>query len=81
MAGRTGSWTRVVAFFGMALAVGWATAYRLTDLAGARHPGHADAAFYYSVARNLRAGRGPVIDYVWQFLVPHDGPQPRGCIG
>jgi 4-amino-4-deoxy-L-arabinose transferase-like glycosyltransferase len=34
----------------------------------ARHPGHADEAFYYAVAENLADGRGFVIDYVWQFL-------------
>jgi hypothetical protein len=62
---------RGAAFFGTALVVSGATAYRLASLADARHPGHADAAFYYSVARNLRDGRGPVVDYLWNFLVPH----------
>jgi 4-amino-4-deoxy-L-arabinose transferase-like glycosyltransferase len=45
----------------------------LTRLALARltqHPGHADEAFYYVVARNLADGRGLVIDYVWHYLAP-----------
>src|SRR5882757_241564 len=46
------------------------TGYRLHAAARARFPGHADPAFYYSVARNLHGGRGASIDYVWQFLAP-----------
>jgi 4-amino-4-deoxy-L-arabinose transferase-like glycosyltransferase len=42
--------------------------YRLHALRLARHPGHADPAFYYNVAQNLDAGRGPRIDYIWEFL-------------
>ena len=34
----------------------------------ATFPGHADPAFYYTVARNLISGRGFEIDYIWQFL-------------
>src|ERR1700730_8605841 len=44
------------------------TAYRLYALRLARYPGHADPAFYYNVAQNLDAGRGPKIDYIWEFL-------------
>lgn len=47
-----------------------ASVYRMVQNAAARYPGHADPAFYYSVARNLRAGHGARIDYVWQFLSP-----------
>lgn len=35
----------------------------------ARFPGHADPAFYFSLAKNIATGRGPVIDYVWHFWV------------
>lgn len=31
-------------------------------------PGHADPAYYYSVAENLYNGRGFQIDYIWHFL-------------
>lgn len=45
----------------------------------ARFPGHADPAFYFSLAKSIASGRGPVIDYVWHFWVPqvdatHFGP-------
>lgn len=33
------------------------------------HPGHADPAFYFSVAENLCSGRGFTIDYIWHHLV------------
>ena len=51
----------------------WLTLAERWRAAGhARFPGHADPAFYYSLAKNLAAGRGPVIDYVWHFWVHHD---------
>lgn len=53
---------------GAAAFVAAITAYRLRALRFAVYPGHADAAFYYNVAQNLDAGRGPKIDYVWEFL-------------
>ena len=31
-------------------------------------PGHGDPAFYFTVAKNLVAGRGLVIDHVWHYL-------------
>lgn len=34
----------------------------------AKHPGHADYAFYYTVAENLVDGRGLVVDYIWHYL-------------
>jgi hypothetical protein len=38
-------------------------------LAGfAKMPGHGDSAFYYTVAKNIAAGRGPVIDYIVYFF-------------
>jgi hypothetical protein len=38
-------------------------------LAGfAQTPGHGDSAFYYTVAKNIVSGRGPVIDYIVYFF-------------
>jgi hypothetical protein len=38
-------------------------------LAGfAKMPGHGDSAFYYTVAKNIASGRGPVIDYIVYFF-------------
>ncbi|MBE7478575.1 MAG: glycosyltransferase family 39 protein [Polyangiaceae bacterium] len=37
----------------------------------ASFPGHADSSFYFSLAKNLANGRGPVIDYIWHFWAPH----------
>ena len=38
-------------------------------LAGfAQMPGHGDSAFYYTVAKNIANGRGPVIDYIVYFF-------------
>lgn len=44
----------------------------------AEFPGHADPAFYYTVARNLANGRGFEIDYIWHFrtvppMITHPG--------
>ena len=36
-------------------------------------PGHGDLSYYFALAKNLAAGRGFVIDYVWHFLVLPDG--------
>ena len=36
-------------------------------------PGQWDAAFYYTVAKNIVLGRGLVVDYVWHFV---NGPSP-----
>lgn len=47
-----------------------ALAARLAFLPYLAHPGRSDYAFYYTVARNVAAGRGLVVDYVWHFLVP-----------
>ena len=44
---------------------------RLVLAALAPHPGIADPNHYYNLARNLAAGRGFVIDYIWQY---HDPP-------
>ena len=43
---------------------------RLALARQAHHPGHADDAFYYDVARSLTAGRGFEIDYIWHYLAP-----------
>src|SRR5512142_196746 len=34
----------------------------------AHMPGHGDSAFYFTVARNIAEGRGPVIDYITYFF-------------
>ena len=34
----------------------------------AQMPGHGDSAFYYTVAKNIASGRGPVIDYIVYFF-------------
>jgi hypothetical protein len=34
----------------------------------AQMPGHGDSAFYYTVAKNIVAGRGPVVDYIVYFF-------------
>ena len=55
----------------------WAARARLELAQLARFPGHADYAFYYTVARNLLDGRGLVVDYIWQFLSNPQGiPNP-----
>ena len=33
----------------------------------ARHPGHADRAYYYTIAENLLDGRGLSVDYTWHY--------------
>ena len=44
------------------------TLYRFSAIERARYPGHADPAFYFNVAQNVRDGRGPTINYAWEFL-------------
>lgn len=44
------------------------TLYRFSGIERARYPGHADPAFYFNVAQNVRDGRGPTINYAWEFL-------------
>lgn len=48
-----------------ALEARWAAAGQAT------FPGHADSAFYYTLAKNIASGRGAVVDYVWHFWTPH----------
>jgi len=46
---------------------------RADVVAHVEHPGHGDAAFYYTAAKNL-AERGRLeVDYVWHFLDPPEG--------
>ncbi len=40
--------------------------FRLASFA--QMPGHGDSAFYYTVAKNIASGRGPVIDYIVYFF-------------
>ena len=44
------------------------SAYRIGAVGAARYPGHADPAFYYNTAQNIRDGHGPTINYIWEFL-------------
>lgn len=60
----------LLAGFGALLLAALVCGYRVSVAHSARYPGHADPAFSYGVAENIAAGRGPVIDYVWHFLVP-----------
>lgn len=53
------------------LAVVAGLSLRLWLAARATHPGHADYAFYYTVARNVAEGRGLVVDYLWNYLNPY----------
>jgi len=41
---------------------------RLMFAGMARHPGHGDYAYYYTVAENIVDGRGFQIDYIWNYL-------------
>ena len=43
---------------------------RLALAGAAPHPGIADPNHYYNLAQSLRAGRGFVIDYIWQYHHP-----------
>jgi hypothetical protein len=47
--------------------------YRFGAVREARYPGHADPAFYYGVAQNIRGGRGATTNYIWEFFAG----QPR----
>jgi dolichyl-phosphate-mannose-protein mannosyltransferase len=56
----------------------WTVLFNLGILAGlvlravlasaARMPGHGDSAFYFTVAKNIASGRGPVVDYITYFF-------------
>ncbi|MFL7868829.1 MAG: ArnT family glycosyltransferase [Anaerolineales bacterium] len=46
---------------------------RLFLAASTHTPGQWDAAFYYTVAKNIVLGRGLVIDYIWHYI---NGPTP-----
>ncbi len=57
------------------LLVGWLVRLVLALLA--EHPGLFDPNHYYNLARNLVAGRGFVIDYIWQYYqAPADVTHP-----
>ena len=43
-------------------------ALRLYLASIAQTPGHGDSAFYYTVAKNIVDGRGPVVDYITYFF-------------
>lgn len=58
---------RVVAHAAAGVALTAVTLHRLAAAGAVTRPGHADAAFHYELSRNLRTGRGLVVDYVWQF--------------
>lgn len=62
-------WPIVLLTTGMAIG----TYLRLDLMRLAQTPGHADSAFYYTIAKNIVAGRGLVLDYVFNYL---DGLPP-----
>jgi hypothetical protein len=57
---------RWLLLFGALIVVGLALRFWLATFA--RMPGHGDSAFYYTVARNIADGRGPVVDYIVYFF-------------
>jgi hypothetical protein len=57
---------------GILLLAGFAV--RLAFAAQAPHPGRVDPNHYYNLGRSLAAGRGFVIDYVWQYHHAPDSP-------
>ncbi|MCL5611687.1 MAG: glycosyltransferase family 39 protein [Chloroflexi bacterium] len=52
--------------FGAGLILGLVLRFYLASFA--KTPGHGDSAFYYTVAKNIALGRGPVIDYIVYFF-------------
>src|SRR5512141_3145546 len=57
---------RWLLLFGILVLIGLALRFWLATFA--RMPGHGDSAFYYTVARNIADGRGPVVDYIVYFF-------------
>ena len=52
--------------FATGIIVGLLLRFQLASYA--RMPGHGDSAFYYTVAKNIASGRGPVVDYIVYFF-------------
>lgn len=52
--------------FACGLIIGLVLRFYLASFA--QMPGHGDSAFYYTVAKNIANGRGPVIDYIVYFF-------------
>ena len=55
-----------IAFFIFGILAGLALRGYLASFA--RMPGHGDSAFYFTVAKNIAEGRGPVVDYIVYFF-------------
>ena len=55
-----------IALFLAALLAGLILRFHLATFAAM--PGHGDSAFYFTVAKNIAQGRGPVIDYIVYFF-------------
>ena len=55
----------LAAFLG-SLVAGLVLRFQLASYA--RMPGHGDSAFYFTVAKNIATGRGPVVDYIVYFF-------------
>ncbi len=51
---------------GVGLVIGLVLRFWLGSFA--RMPGHGDSAFYFTVAKNIAEGRGPVVDYIVYFF-------------
>lgn len=50
------------------IGLGLGLALRIYLASFAEMPGHGDSAFYYTVAKNIANGRGPVVDYIVYFF-------------
>jgi hypothetical protein len=55
-----------IAVFVAGIIAGLVLRWRLASFANM--PGHGDSAFYYTVAKNVAQGRGPVVDYIVYFF-------------
>ncbi len=55
-----------IAVFLGGLIIGLALRFQLASFA--KMPGHGDSAFYFTVAKNIAEGRGPVVDYIVYFF-------------
>ena len=64
---RLAAWIGVISWLGV-LGI---TIYRISVASLATFPGHADRAFYFTTAKNIAAGNGFDITYIFHYLVNH----------
>jgi hypothetical protein len=60
--------TRWLPRIGFLAVFGAGLATRLIFAGTAKHPGHGDLAFYFTLAENIVDGRGFLIDYIWNYM-------------